>query len=271
MPTNVLARNHVTITGPADGPVIVLAHGFGCDQQMWRRVLPALAADHRVVCYDLVGSGHSDLSAYDRQRHGTLDGHAEDLLAICDALSLPEVTLIGHSVSAMIGITAAVQRPELFRSLVLIAPSACFLDDPATGYVGGFSRADVDGLLDSLQSNYFAWAASIAAMAMANPDTPELAGELEVSFCHLDPDIAAHFARVTFLADCRALLPRVQTPTLLLECTDDVLAPPGVAGYLHAHLQSSTLVKLRATGHLPHVSAPQETVAAILEHLHATQ
>lgn len=270
MATSVLTRNHVTVTGRADGPVVVLAHGFGCDQQVWRRVLPGLAAEHRVVLYDLVGSGGSDSAAYDRQRYDSLDGHAADLLEICDELRLREVTLVGHSISAMIGVTAAVRRPELFGRLVLVAPSACYLDDPTTGYVGGFSREDIDDLLDSLDSNYFAWASSVAAMAMANPDTPALAAELEVSFCHLDPDIAGHFARVTFLSDCRALLSRVRTPSLLLECTDDVLAPPGVAAHLHENLRNSTLVTLRATGHLPHVSAPQETVAAILAHLHAT-
>lgn len=262
-------RNNVRVVGRPDGPVLVLAHGFGCDQQMWRRVLPALAEDHRVVLFDLVGSGGSDPAAYDPQRYAALDGYAEDLVELCDELGLRDVVLVGHSVSAMIGLVAAVARPDLFRSLVLLAPSPCYIDDPATGYVGGLSRADVDELLVSLDSNYFSWAASTAAMAMANPGSPELADELEVSFCHVDPDVARHFARTTFLSDCRSLLPAVTTPTLLLQCTDDVLAPTVVGDYLHEHLAGSTLVRLAATGHLPHVSAPGETATAILDHVGA--
>ena len=262
-----LDRNNVTLSGPVDGPVMVLSHGFGCDQQVWGRVLPALAATYRVVQLDLVGAGGSDPAAYDPVRYDSLDGYATDLVEVCDELGLRDAVLVGHSVSAMIGIAAAVERPDLFRRLVLVAPSPCYLDEPATGYVGGFSRSDVEELLVSLDSNYFSWAASTAAMAMANPDTPELADELTVSFCHMDPDVARQFARVTFLSDCRHLLARVSTPALVLQCRDDVLAPLEVGDYLHAHLAGSRLVRLRATGHLPHVSAPEETAAAILEQL----
>ena len=227
MTTNSLLRNNVTVTGRPDGPVMILAHGFGCDQQVWRRVLPVLAEEHRVVLFDLVGSGQSDVSAWDPVHYGDLDSYAADLLEICDELDLHDAVLVGHSVSAMIAIVAAVARPELFRRLVLVAPSPCYIDDPVTGYVGGFSFEDVEDLLASLDNNFFSWAASTAAMAMKNPENPELAGELEVGFCHMDPDVARHFARVVFLSDCRDLLARITTPSLLLQCTDDVLAPDG--------------------------------------------
>jgi len=267
----VAARNHVTVTGRADGPVVLFAHGFGCDQGMWQRVLPHFVADHRVVLFDHVGAGRSDAAAYDREKYATLDGYAADLLEICRELDLHDVVLVAHSVSAMMAVVAAAAEPERFSRLVLVAPSPCYVDDPGTGYVGGFSREDIDELLESLDSNYFAWAAAMAPMVMGNPDSPELGSELTGSFCRTDPGIARDFARVTFLSDSRALLREVRTPALVLQCSEDLLAPVEVGRYVHEQLAGSTLVQLAATGHCPHVSAPEETAAAILGYLQPTR
>ncbi|MFY0407411.1 alpha/beta fold hydrolase [Solicola sp. PLA-1-18] len=260
-------RNNVRVLGRPDAPVIVFAHGFGCDQGMWNRLLPHVVDDYRVVLLDHVGSGGSDADAYDSERYSTLDGYAADLLEICTVMDLTDVTVVAHSVGAMMALTAAVREPGRLARLVLVAPSPYYLDDPADGYDGGFSRADVDGLLRSLETNYFAWAASLAPMVMGNPGSPELAGELTESFCRTDPDVARDFARVTFLSDCRHLLPEVTTPTLLLQCADDLLAPPTVGRYLRSRIPGSELVELAATGHCPHVSAPLETATVIRAYL----
>jgi sigma-B regulation protein RsbQ len=238
----------------------MFAHGFGCDQHMWRGVAPAFEADHRVVLFDLVGAGRSDTSAYDRDRYGTLQGHAEDVLEICAALDLREAVFVGHSVSATIGVLAAAKEPDRFAKLVLVAPSPCFIDDE--GYVGGFTREDIEGLLESLDSNYLGWSAAMAPV-IAGADHPEAAAELTNSFCRTDPEIARHFARVTFLSDNRADLARVRTPALVLQCSDDALAPEAVGRYVHEQLPGSRLVLMAATGHCPNLSAPAETVAAI--------
>ena len=263
----VAKRNNVTVLGRADGPVMLFAHGYGCDQDMWRRLVPYFAADYRVVLFDHVGAGHSDLDAYDREKYGTLDGYATDVLEICAALDLADVILVGHSVSAMIALMAAAREPERFARLILVAPSPRYTNDAADGYVGGFSHEDIEGLLKSLDSNYFAWAEALAPMAMGNPDSPEYAEELRSSFCRTNPSIARHFARVTFLSDSRSVLDRVQCDSLILQCTDDHLAPPEVGTYVHQHLGHSTLVHLQATGHCPHVSAPEATAGAILQYI----
>ncbi len=257
---DVLARHNVVVSGRPDGPVLLFAHGFGCDQHMWRGVAPAFEADHRVVLYDLAGSGRSDPAAYDRERYGTLQGHADDVLAICAALDLRDVTFVGHSVSAMIGVLAAAAEPDRFAKLVLVAPSPSFLDDG--DYVGGFTRPDIEGLLDSLDSNYLGWSAAMAPV-IAGPENLAAGAELANSFCRTDPEIARHFARVTFLADHRADLARVRTPALVLQCSDDALAPESVGRYVHERLPGSRLVVLAATGHCPNLSAPAETVAAL--------
>lgn len=269
--STVAERNNVTTAGPADGPVMLFAHGFGCDQDMWRRVLPAFVKDYRVVLFDHVGAGRSDLAAYDRDKYASLDGYAQDILEICAEMDLRDVVLVGHSVSAMMAVVAAAAEPSRFSRLVLVAPSPSYIDDPSTGYVGGFSRADIDDLLASLDSNYFAWAAAMAPMVMGNPDSPELGTELAGSFCQTNPDIAHHFARTTFLSDTRPLLPQVTTPALILQCSDDLLAPVEVGQYVHEQLTGSTLVQLAATGHCPHVSAPEETAAAIVRYLQPNQ
>jgi sigma-B regulation protein RsbQ len=265
MQVDVRARNHVNVTGEGTR-VVMFAHGFGCDQNMWRYVAPAFLGDHRVVRFDYVGSGRSDLGAYDPQRYGHLRGYAQDVLEILEALDLRDVTFVGHSVSAMIGVLAAIRAPERFARLVLVAPSPRYINDPPD-YVGGLDRQDVEGLLGMMEKNYLGWAQLLAPRIMANPERPALAGELERSFCSTDPVIARQFAQVTFFSDHREDLARTPVPALILQCSDDMLAPPSVGEYVHRHTPNSTLRVMRATGHCPHVSAPAETIALIREYL----
>lgn len=246
---------------------MVFAHGFGCDQNMWRFVWPSFAEEYRIVLFDHVGSGDSDPAAYDVQRYSSLQGYADDVLAICRELQLRDVIFVGHSVSAMIGLLAAAEEPELFSRLVLVGPSPRYIDDE--GYIGGFSRQDIDGLLDSLASNYLGWSSAMAPAIMGNPERPELGEELTNSFCRADPEIARQFAKVTFLSDNRRDLSRVKTPSLVLQCADDVIAPQPVGEYVHDQLADSQLVLMEATGHCPNLSAPEETVAAIKDYLRA--
>jgi sigma-B regulation protein RsbQ len=254
----------VTVTGRGTR-AIVFAHGFGCDQNMWRLVAPAFEADYQVVLFDYVGHGRSDRSAYDRARYETLDGYAEDLLAICEALGLRDAVLVGHSVSAVIGILAAIRAPERFGRLVLVGPSPRYVNDG--DYVGGFTRAEIDGLLEFLDANHLGWSSAMAPVIMANADRPELAEELANSFCRTDPDVAKQFARATFLSDNRADLGRVAAPCLVIQCRHDAIAPLSVGEYVHRHLQRGELVVLDQAGHCPHLSAPAETVAAIKKFL----
>lgn len=258
---DVRRRNNVTVSGPADGQPMVFAHGFGCDQNMWRFVAPAFADRYRVVLFDHVGAGGSDLAAYRPAKYDSLQGYADDVREICAALGLDRVVFVGHSVSGMIGVLAAIAEPERFAALVLVGPSPRYVDDE--GYVGGFSRQDVEGLLESLESNYLGWTSAMAPAIMGNPERPELGQELTNSFCRTDPEIARHFARVTFLSDNRADLPRVSVPTLVLQCADDVIAPDAVGEHVHRQISGSALVRMRATGHCPNLSAPEETIAAI--------
>lgn len=257
---SILVRHNVHFSGEGSRPIL-FAHGFGCDQNMWRLVAPAFRDDHRVVLFDHLGSGRSDLSAYSPTRHATLQGYADDVLALCRALELTDVDFVGHSVSASIGLVAAIREPARFRRLVLVAPSPCYVNDG--DYVGGFSRGDIQGLLDVLDSNYLGWASSMAPVIMGNKDRPELSTELQNSFCRTDPEIARQFARVAFLSDCRGELPKVTVPSLILQCSQDMIVPDVVGGYLQRHLRGSELVKLRATGHCPHLSAPAEVIAAM--------
>jgi sigma-B regulation protein RsbQ len=260
-----MARNHVIEHGVPHGQPMVMAHGFGCDQNMWRYVWPAFADRYRIVLFDHVGSCGSDRGAYDPHRYASLDGYAEDVLAICEERDLRDIVFVGHSVSAMIGVLAAAQQPERFARLVLVGPSPRYIDDD--GYVGGFTREDIDGLLESLESNYLGWSSAMAPAIMGNADRPELGEELTNSFCRTDPEIAAQFARTTFLSDNRADLGRVSIPALVLQCSDDVIAPEAVGEYVHAQLAGSSYVLLDATGHCPNLSAPDETVEAIEEFL----
>jgi sigma-B regulation protein RsbQ len=258
---NMRTRNNVTVTGREDGPAVLLAHGFGCDQNLWRLVVPELAARYRVVLFDHTGAGRSDLSAWTPERYGTLDGYADDVLALCHELDLTDVVLVGHSVSAMIAVLAANHEPDRFAKLVLLTPSPCYIDDE--DYRGGFSREDIDELLEALESNYLGWSAAMAPVIMGNPDRPELGEELTNSFCRTDPAIARVFARATFLSDNRADLAKVSVPTLVVECTQDAIAPPEVGRFTHENIAGSRLVTLDAIGHCPQLSAPEATVAAI--------
>jgi len=263
---SIAQRNNARICGNGSRPML-FAHGFGCDQNMWRYMVPAFAPTHRIVLFDHVGAGHSDVSAYDRQKYGTLEGYATDVLELCDELDLSDVVFVGHSVSAMIGVLAANRQPGRFGALVLVAPSPRYINDD--GYEGGFSRQDIDGLLESLDSNYLGWSRAMAPAIMGNIDRPELGSELANSFCRTDPSIASQFARVTFLSDNRQDLPAVSVPTLILQCSDDIIAPQSVGTFVHSMIPGSTLVQLKATGHCPNLSAPEETAAAIARFLSA--
>jgi len=258
---DVLARNNVTVDGVPDGRPLLFVHGFGCDQHMWRFVAPAFADRYRLVLLDLVGAGRSDLSAYDPDRYATLHGYADDLVEVMEAMDLRDVVVVGHSVSAMIGVLAALLEPGRVTALVLVAPSPRYIDDGA--YVGGFSEEDIQGLLDSLDSNYLGWSISMAPAIIGNRDRPELGAELTASFCRTDPEIQKRFARATFLSDHRAELAQVSVPTLVLQCSDDSIAPRTVGEYTHGQIAGSRPVLLRATGHCPNLSAPAETVEAI--------
>ncbi|GAA3648185.1 sigma-B regulation protein RsbQ [Lentzea atacamensis] len=260
---DVLRRNNVVVTGNETGPAVLLAHGFGCDQNLWRRIVPDLAERCRVVLFDHTGCGRSDVSAWSAERYSGLDGYADDVLEICSALDLRDVVLVGHSVSAMIAVLAANREPERFAQLVLLTPSPCYVDDD--DYRGGFSREDVDELLAALESNYLGWSAAMAPVIVDNPDRPELAEELKNSFCRTDPAIARVFARATFLSDNRTDLARVTVPTLVIQCAVDAIAPPEVGQYTHEQIAGSELVTLNATGHCPQLSAPEITAKAILE------
>jgi sigma-B regulation protein RsbQ len=263
---DVLTRHHVTVSG-SGGQAMVFVHGMGCNQHMWRLIAPVFEADYRVVLLDLMGAGESDLTAYDPVRYNSLTAHADDLLDVLTALDLYDVVFVGHSVGAMIGVLAAGRAPRRFARLVLVAPSPRYLND--AGYPGGFERADIDELLAAIDSNYLGWAGSFAPVVMGHADRPELSAELATSFCRTDPGIARHFARVTFLSDNRADLPWVRTPTLVLQCAHDVIAPLPVGSYVHQQLPNSQLVVLNTSGHCPHLSAPQETIAAIAHFLEA--
>jgi sigma-B regulation protein RsbQ len=258
---DVLRRNNVTVGGRPGGRPMIFSHGFGCDQAMWRFVAPAFEDDHRIVLFDHVGAGGSDLSAYDPERYGSLAGYADDVVEICEALEVTDAVFVGHSVSAMIGVLAADRAPGRIGALVMVGPSPRYIDDD--GYRGGFSRADIEELLESLDSNFLGWSSQMAPAIMGNPDRPQLGAELTESFCRTDPDIAARFARVTFTSDNRADLGSVRVPTLVLQCSDDVVAPVEVGEYVHRAIPGSTYVQLEATGHCPNLSAPEETIEAI--------
>jgi len=258
-------RHNVTESGRPDGPAMVFAHGFGCDQHMWRFVAPAFEDRFRVILFDHAGAGGSAPDAYDVERHGSLQGYAQDVVELCRELGVTDGVFVGHSVSAMIGVLADLQAPELFERLVLVGPSARYINDE--GYVGGFTEADIRELLDSLESNYLGWSTAMAPVIMGNADRPELGEELTNSFCRTDPDLARRFAEVTFLSDNRADLAGVRKPTLVLQCSHDAIAPVSVGEYVAEQLPHGSLAMLDATGHCPHLSAPDQTIAAMVPFL----
>ena len=257
---NVAARNNVRINGSGE-KAMVFAHGFGCDQNMWRFVEPAFRSTFRTVLFDHVGAGGSDLSKYDPVKYGSLSGYADDLVEIGEELDLKGAVFVGHSVSSMIGILASLKAPSLFSSLVLVGPSARYIDDG--DYKGGFSANQIEELLEFLEANHMGWSAQMAPAIMGNADRPELGEELTNSFCRTDPDIAKHFARVTFTSDNRDDLAKVTTPTLVLQCSEDIIASTEVGEYVQRRIPGSKLVILNATGHCPNLSAPDEVISAM--------
>ena len=240
---------------------MLFAHGFGCDQNMWRHVAPAFEDRFRTILFDHVGAGGSDLTAYNPEKYATLGGYAEDVVEIGTELGLKDAVFVGHSVSAMIGLLASLKAPGMFRSLVMVGPSPRYIDDE--GYIGGFKDQQIAELLDFLAENHMGWSSAMAPMIMGNADRPELGEELTNSFCRTDPDIAKEFARVTFRSDNRADLGDVAIPALILQCSEDIIAPLAVGEYLHSHMPGSKLVVLKATGHCPNLSAPDEVIAAM--------
>lgn len=264
----VLSRHHVTQAG-AGRRVIMLAHGFGCDQRMWRHVAPELARDHRVVLFDLMGSGHSDVTHWRPERYASLADYGRDVIDILEALDAGPVVYVGHSVSSTIGMLAAIERPELFERLVMLCPNPCFVNHPPD-YEGGFEREDIVDLLELMDRNMSDWANFFAPVAMKNEDRPALRSELAQSLCAGDPAIVRHFAQLVFWADVREQLPRVRVPSLILQGSDDSIAPQSVGEYMRAHLPHATLVHMQASGHCPHMSHPEETVQCIRTYLDAT-
>lgn len=265
MTTDVVARNNVKVFGAGTQPMM-FAHGFGCDQNMWRHVAPAFAQAYKIILFDYVGAGKSDVHAYDAKRYSNLQGYADDIVEICETLDLRNVILVGHSVSSMIGVLAARCAPDRFANLIMVGPSPRYIND-LPGYVGGFERPDIEGLLDMMDKNYIGWANFLAPAIVKNPEHPELAAELVESFCSTDPVIARRFAEATFFADNRADLEGFTIPSLILQCSEDMIAPLEVGDYVHRSLPGSTLRVMRATGHCPHMSHPEETIELMTDYL----
>ncbi|MES2704659.1 MAG: alpha/beta hydrolase [Bacteroidota bacterium] len=257
-------RNNVNVYGKGTQPMI-FAHGFGCDQNMWRFVYPKFANDYKIVLFDYVGCGKSDITAYNSERYSNLNGYAEDILEIIDEMRLENVILVGHSVSSMVGALAAIKRPAAFDKLIFVGPSPRYINDE--GYLGGFEQKDIADLLHTMETNYVGWANFLGPAIMKNPEQPELATELTESFCATDPVIARRFAEVTFYSDNRKDLANIKVPSLIMQCSDDLIAPLEVGEYLHRHMPQSTLRVMTATGHCPHMSAPDETVTLIMDYL----
>ena len=269
MNLNVLKRNNVTVIGEGTQPML-FAHGLGCDQHMWRYITPAFEKKYRLILFDYVGSGKSDRTEYDPIRYNELGGYAQDVLDVCQALALTNVVFVGHSVSSMIGLLAAIRQPQLFDQLVMIAPSARYLNEKPD-YIGGFEQSDIDQMLDIMDQNYMRWATTLAPAVMGNPDRPGLSQELAQSFYATDWVIMQQFARITYFSDHRFELPKMQIPTLVLQSSQDIVAPLFVGEYIHKNLPYSTLRYMKATGHYPHLSASAETVALVSEHLSTLQ
>ena len=265
---NIKQRNNVRSFG--DGKqVMMFAHGFGCDQHMWRFITPAFEQDYRIVLFDYVGAGKSDLASYNPERYASLQGYALDVLEICEALELKDIIFVGHSVSSMIGLLAAVEKPEYFSDIIMVGPSPCYINEK--DYIGGFDRTDIEGLIETMERNYIGWANFLAPNIMGRKDKPELAQELTESFCSTDPVIANQFAKATFFSDNRKDLAKLETPALILQCSEDIIAPLEVGHFLHLQLRSSTLRIMKATGHCPHMSEPEETVTLIKDYLQQTK
>ena len=264
MDQKIIDRYNVTISGQGDR-VMLFAHGFGCDQSMWRHVAPAFEKDYTVVLFDYIGHGRAHLDAYNRERYASLHGYAQDVLDICHGLNLKNITMVGHSVSSMIGTLVCIQEPDLFDRLVMVGPSPRYINDG--DYYGGFEHEDIDDLLETMDSNFFGWASSLAPAIMGLADRPELGEELTTAFCSTDLEVALQFAHVTFYGDNRQDLPRLKTPSLIIQSVDDVIAPVEVGQYMAQVTPNSRLHVIAATGHCPHMSAPAETIDAIQQYM----
>jgi sigma-B regulation protein RsbQ len=262
--TPVGRRNNVRISGKGTQPML-FAHGFGCDQNMWRYITPAFENHYKIVVFDYVGAGQSDKSAYNKERYASLQGYAKDVLEICEELELKDIIFVGHSVSCMIGLLAAIEEPDYFSKMIMVGPSPSYINEG--DYKGGFSRADIEGLLETMEKNYIGWANFLAPNIMGRQDKPQLGQELTDSFCSTDPVIARQFAEATFFSDNRNDLSKNSVPALILQCSDDIIAPREVGEYLAKNLPASTLRVMKATGHCPHMSEPEETVYLIKEYL----
>lgn len=267
MGKSIAIRNNVKSFGKGTRPMM-FAHGFGCDQNMWRFITPAFENDYRIILFDYVGAGHSDVGSYNTERYSSLQGYAQDVLDICNELRLTDVIFVGHSVSCMIGLLAALESPEYFSNIIMVGPSPCYINDAS--YIGGFERKDIEGLLETMEKNYIGWANFLAPDIMGNKERPELSEELNESFCSTDPVIASQFARATFFSDNRSDLAKLKTPSLILQCSDDIIAPLEVGTYLHQNLPQSELRIMEAKGHCPHMSEPGETIKLIKEYLSVT-
>lgn len=258
------ARNNINRIGRGN-QTIMFAHGYGCDQNMWRFITPAFEQEYDIVLFDHVGSGRSDDSAYKFDKYNTLKGYADDIIELCDEMDLKNIIFVGHSVSSMIGALAAGGRPDLFQKLIMIGPSPCYINDAE--YFGGFTKTDIDELVDTLESNYLGWSSFITPVIIGNPDKPEFAEELNNSFCRMNPEIAKHFAKVTFLGDNRLDLPKVSTPSLIIQCHPDVIAPVKVGQYVSEKVQNGSYLQLEVTGHCPHLTAPDQTIEALKSYI----
>jgi len=265
MEQNILFRNNVKIIGNG-AKSIMFAPGFGCDQTVWTQVAKAFEDEYRIILFDYVGTGNSDLQAYDVNRYSTLDGYAEDVLDVCSALELENAIFIGHSVAGMIGMLASLRQPKYFSKLIMLAPSPRYLNDPPE-YFGGFEKEQLEGLLEMMEKNYIGWATMFADTLLNNPNHPEVKGDLEDRFCSTDPIIARQFAQATFFSDNRTDLKKVRVPSLILQCSEDIIAPEAVGQYLNQHLPNSTFKKMNAIGHCPHMSDPEETIDLIRQYL----
>lgn len=257
---NILKRNNVNITGKGD-QVIMFAHGFGCDQNAWRRITHAFADNYKLILLDFVGAGKSDITAYDKTKYNTLDGYAEDILEICKELNVKDAIFIGHSVSCMIGALASIKEPSVFEKLIFIGPSPCYIN--CESYTGGFDKEDIDNLFEIMDDDYIKWSQNMAPKIMGGKQQAELQQELTESFCTTDPEVAKAFAKVTFLSDNRKDLPQIPVESLTLQCSEDIIAPLEVGKYIHENTPNNIMVILNATGHCPHMSAPEETIEAI--------
>jgi sigma-B regulation protein RsbQ len=266
MTATISQRNNVRVFGKGNQPMM-FAHGFGCDQNMWRYITPAFENDYKIVLFDYVGAGKSDKYAYNAERYASLQGYARDVLDICEELQLKNTIFVGHSVSSMIGLLAAIEQPQYFEKLIMVGPSPCYINDG--DYKGGFERKDIEGLLDTMEKNYIGWANFLAPNIMGNKDRAYLGEELTESFCSTDPLIAKQFAEATFFSDNRNDLRKTKLPSLILQCSEDIIAPLEVGNYLHKNLSNSTLRVMKATGHCPHMSEPEETISLIKEYLEA--